>query len=69
MRYCEDSNFATFHKRLSKKRGSFKATISAASKLLRIMFSMLKRVRDMKEIIRVGTFTVMNGLRSINLVL
>ncbi len=41
-RYASNSVVAKFYKRLAKKRGTSKAAVTAASKLLRIIYCMLK---------------------------
>ena len=45
VRYAPNSDLTNFYKRLAKKRGTSKAAVAAASKLLRIMYRMLKENR------------------------
>ncbi len=45
-RHAPDSNLTKFYRRLAKKRGTSKAAVAAASKLLRIMYRMLKEKKD-----------------------
>ncbi len=42
VRYAKNSTITNFYKRLAKKRGTSKAAVAAASKLLRIIYWMLK---------------------------
>lgn len=44
-RYAPESSITKFYNRIAKKRGKSKATVAAASKLLRVMHHMLKEER------------------------
>ena len=44
--HTPDSNLTKFYKRLAKKKGHSKAKVAAASKLLRIVYQMLKDQKD-----------------------
>ena len=46
VRYAPKSDITVFYKRLAKKRGSGKATVAAAAKMLRVIFWMLKDRRE-----------------------
>ena len=47
VRYAnDDSDITKFYRRLAKKRGTSKATVAAASKLLRVIYWMLKEKRE-----------------------
>ncbi len=46
VRHAENSDIAKFYKRLAKKRGTSKAAVAAASKLLRVIYWMLKEKRE-----------------------
>ncbi|RNJ75979.1 MAG: IS110 family transposase [Nitrosopumilus sp. D6] len=46
VRRFPETDLSIFYKRLEKKRGRSKATVAAASKLLRIMYWMLKEGKD-----------------------
>jgi transposase len=46
VRYQEDSNITRFYNRIATRRGKAKATIAAASKMLRVMYWMLKEKRE-----------------------
>ena len=45
-RYAPDSDITAFYRRLSKRRGTAKATIAAASKMLRVIYWMLSEKRE-----------------------
>ena len=49
VRYEKDSNITRFYNRLLKKKGKAKATVGAASKLLRVIYQMLKEDREYKR--------------------
>ncbi len=42
VRYAKDSDLAIFYKRIAKKRGTAKATVATGSKMLRVIYWMLK---------------------------
>ncbi len=42
VRFASESNISEFYRRLAKKRGSSKAKVAAAAKMLDIIFRMLK---------------------------
>ncbi len=44
-RHAKDSDVAEFYRRLAKKRGTGKAAVAAASKMLRVIYWMLKEER------------------------
>ena len=44
-RHAKDSDVAEFYKRLAKKRGTGKAAVAVASKMLRVIYWMLKEKR------------------------
>lgn len=46
VRYAPDSDITRFYKRLAKRRGTAKATIAAASKMLRVIYRMLSEGRE-----------------------
>jgi hypothetical protein len=46
IRYEKDSNITRFYNKLAKKKGTAKATVAAASKLLRVIYCMLKEGRE-----------------------
>ena len=46
VRYAKNSYIAEFYTRIKKKRGSGKAIVAAASKMLRIMYGMLKEGKE-----------------------
>ena len=46
VRYAKDSDVAKFYKRLAKKRGNSKAAVAAASKMLRVIYWMLRERRE-----------------------
>ena len=46
VRYAPDSDITKFYKRLAKKRGTSKAAVAAASKMLRVIYWMLKEKRE-----------------------
>ena len=46
VRYAPDSDITKFYKRLAKKRGTSKAVVAAASKMLRVIYWMLKEKRE-----------------------
>lgn len=52
VRYAKDSNITKFYLRLAKKRGTSKAAVTAASKLLRIIYWMLKYDMTFDQCIR-----------------
>ena len=45
-RYAADSDITAFYRRIAKKRGTPKATIAAASKMLRVIYHMLSERRE-----------------------
>ncbi len=51
-RHAKDSNITKFYKRLAKKRGTSKAAVAAASKLLRVIYWMLKYNMTFEQCIR-----------------
>ncbi len=46
VRYAPDSDITKFYNRIKKKRGSSKAAVAGASKLLRVIYWMLKERRE-----------------------
>ena len=46
VRYAPDSDITKFYKRLAKKRGTSKAAVAVASKMLRVIYWMLKEKRE-----------------------
>ena len=48
-RIRKDSNISRFHARLARKKGNPKATVAAASKLLRVCYWLLKEGREYSE--------------------
>lgn len=48
-RIRKDSNIAKFHARLARKKGNPKATVAAASKLLRVCYWLLREGREYSE--------------------
>ncbi len=46
VRYALDSDITKFYNRIKKKRGTSKAAVAAASKLLRVIYWMLKERRE-----------------------
>jgi transposase len=51
IRYQSNSNITKFYNRISKKKGTAKATVAAASKLLRVIYCILKERREYQPII------------------
>ena len=54
-RHANNSVITKFYKRLAKKRGASKAAVAAASKLLRIIYWMLKNNMTFEQCIRNAT--------------
>lgn len=50
IRYQKDSNITRFYHRIAKRRGNAKATVAATSKLLRIVYWVLKEQREYRHI-------------------
>ncbi|MEM4378988.1 MAG: hypothetical protein QXX85_08415 [Candidatus Nitrosotenuis sp.] len=48
-RYERNSNITRFYKRVAKKKGAAKATVAAASKLLRVIYCMLREHREYRK--------------------
>ena len=45
-RYAPDSDITAFYRKIAKRRGTVKATIAAASKMLRFIYWMLSEKRE-----------------------
>jgi len=52
IRYEKDSNITRFYNKLAKKKGTAKATVAAASKLLRVIYCMLKEAGNTSITVR-----------------
>ena len=50
MKHAKDSDVAKFYRQLAKKRRSSKAAAAAVSKMLRVIYWMLKEKRDLSQI-------------------